>query len=153
METDPSIGGFEDGSAEGLGEALVDSDKAGQESASIAVGTSTSPLEGLFQAGFLGLVALPLLPLELSAAAELLGGGEEEEEEGAAFEGEQSEKGSCSGTDVASDDKDEDDEGGDWLTPGIASASPRTTWAHADGRLLRLNWGLSAPSPSPPENT
>lgn len=108
MGTDPSVAGFEDESAESLGEALVASDKAGQESASIAVVTSTRPLEGLFQAGF-GLAAMPLLPLELSAAAELLGGGE-----GATFEAEQSEKGTCSGTGVASDDKDEDDEGGDW---------------------------------------
>lgn len=110
METDPSVTGFEDGSADSLDEALVDSDKAGQESASIVGVASTTPLEGLFQAGFFCIAAMPLLPLELSAAAELLGGGEE----GTAFEGEQSEKGICSGRDVANDDKDEDEEGGDW---------------------------------------
>lgn len=53
---------FEEESAGNLGEALVDSDKTGQETAPITVVGLTST--GLFQAGFFGLAALPLFALE-----------------------------------------------------------------------------------------
>lgn len=112
VEVDPSVRGLEDESAEGLGEALVDSERAGQEAAPITEPDSTTPFESLFQAGFFDFSAMPLsLPLELSAAEELsiAGGGEE----GAGAGGEQSEKGICSDTVGASEDRDDDDEGRD----------------------------------------
>lgn len=116
MEADPSVRGLEDESAEGLGEALVDSERAGQEAAPITEPDSTTPLESLFQAGFFDFAAMPLsLPLELSAAEELsiAGGGEEGAGAGAALGGEQSEIGICSDTEGASEDRDDDDEGRD----------------------------------------
>lgn len=109
---------FEEESAGNLGEALVDSDKAGQETAPITVVglTSTTSLAGLFQAGFFGLAALPLFPLESSAAEEpsAVGRGNGGGEERATLEDtEQSEKGVCSGAEAPSEDNDEEDDGGD----------------------------------------
>lgn len=118
MEADPSARGLEDESAEGLGEARVDSERAGQEAAPITEPDSTTPFESLFQAGFFDFAAMPLsLPLELSAAEELsiAGGGEEGAGAGAgaALGGEQSERGICSDTEGPSEDRDDDEEGRD----------------------------------------
>ena len=94
-------GSFGDESANCLGEALVDSLKSGQlSSITEAASAATTPFEGLFQAGFVGLTPMLLFPLEFSTAPEsfkvvVVGGGEG----GAAFEEEQSEKGVCSDTD------------------------------------------------------
>lgn len=90
---------LEDESAGNLGEALADSDKAGQATAPITGPTSTTSLEGLFQAGFFPRAALPFCPSALSAAAEEAsagGGGEGEERAVAAV----AEEGFCSGTEV-----------------------------------------------------
>lgn len=114
MEADPSVRGLEDESADGLGEALVDSERAGQEAAPITEPDSTTPFESLFQAGFLDFAAMPLSsPLELSAAEELSIAGGGEEGAGAALGGEQSEIGICSDTEGASEDRDDDEEGRD----------------------------------------
>lgn len=133
---------LEDESDDNLVEALVDSDKAGQETAPITGPASTTPLEGRFQAGLLGRPALPSLVSVLSAPAklELSSGGDEE----AAF-GEESENGGWSGTEVVSDDDEEEDDGGDgdgWMPEFNSGSPPRTTWAHGDGRFFRGNLGL-----------
>ena len=89
---------MEEESANDLGEALADSDKAGQDAAPITGPTSTKPFEGLLQADFLDRAAALLLLLESeppSAAKEISGGGDDEEDE-VAFEGEQPEKVVCS---------------------------------------------------------
>lgn len=101
---------LEDESDDNLVEVLVDSDKAGQETAPITGPASTTPLEGLFQAGLLGRPALLSLASEPSAAAvlELSSGGEA----GAAF-AEESDNGGWSATEVVSDDEEEDDDGSD----------------------------------------
>ena len=102
---------LDDESAEILGDALLDAaDKEGQEIAPITGPTSATPLEGLFQAGFLGRPALSLLLSEPSAAdvLELSMGGEA----GAGL-GDESANCGWSETDVVSDDEDEDDDGGD----------------------------------------
>lgn len=67
-----------------FGEGLVDSDKAGQETAPITGPTSTTPFDGLFQASFFGRPALPLLASGLSAAMVLSAAGDDVE---AALEG------------------------------------------------------------------
>ncbi len=69
---------FEAESADDLGEALVDSDNAGQETAPITGPTSTTPFEGLFQASFFGRAALPLLASEPSTDKAFSGGGDGE---------------------------------------------------------------------------
>lgn len=104
--------GLEDESTDGLGEALVDSDKAGQVSASITEPSSTMPFVGLFQATFLGLAEKLwlLLALELSTTRELLEGGEEGAAEAAAFGVEQFSDVVCSSTGMARED---DGSGGD----------------------------------------
>lgn len=97
--TGTSVTVLEDESAGNLGEALADSDKAGQATAPITGPTSTTSLEGLFQAGFFPRAALPFCPSALSAAAEEAsagGGGEGEERAVAAV----AEEGFCSGTEV-----------------------------------------------------
>lgn len=103
---------LEEESADDLVGVLVDSDKAGQETAPITGPASTTPLEGLFQAGLLGRPALlSLLASELSPATalELSSGGEEE---GVAF-GDESDNGDWSAIEVESDDEEEDDDGSD----------------------------------------
>lgn len=128
---------LEEESAGNLGEVLVDSDKGGQATAPITGPTSTTSLEGLFQAGLFGRAALLLCPLGLSAAEETsAGGGGEGEERAAAtaFDGEQLEEGFCSSIDV--DIGEEDRGGGDWWFADIDSESPRTTLAQGVVRLL-----------------
>lgn len=142
LESDPSVEVLEDESADNLEEALVDSDKAGQDTAPITGLPSTAPLEGLFQAGFLERPALPLLASELSAAAvsELSAGGEAV----AAFVKESDEDG-WSETEVEREDeeKDDDDDDDDWLMPDNDSGSPPlTTWAQGEGKFFRGNLGL-----------
>lgn len=63
-----------------LAVCLVDSDKAGQETAPITGPTSTTPLEGLFQAGFTAASQLVSTagPVELTESRDA----EEEEEDG-----------------------------------------------------------------------
>lgn len=84
-----------------LGEALAESERAGQESAPITGPASTTPLEGLFQAGFLvGAVALPpSLASWFSEDVKLSAGGE-------AVAG-------VSVAEAASEDSDDDDDNGD----------------------------------------
>lgn len=145
MEAEASETVFEVESTSDLGEALVDSDNGGQETAPITGPTSTTPFEGLFQASFFGRAALPLLTSEPSTAEELSGGGDGE----AVFRGEKSENVVCSGWEVVDDAEDEDRE---WFAAEIDSDSPRatslrTTWAHGDGRFFRRNCGLPMLSP------
>lgn len=78
VESDPSAELLEDDSAGNLPEALVDADKAGQDSAPIKGPASTTPFECLFQAGFLERPAMPSLPSELSGVFELSTGGRAE---------------------------------------------------------------------------
>ena len=71
-------------SVDDLGEALVDSNRVGQDTAPIAGLASTTPLfEGLFQASFFGRAALPSLPPSEPSPA--FGGGDNE----AIFRGEE----------------------------------------------------------------
>ena len=82
---------FEVESVDDLGEALVDSDRAGQDTVPITGLASTTPLfEGLFQASFFGRAALPSLPPSEPSPAS--GGGDNE----AIFGGEESGNGVAS---------------------------------------------------------
>lgn len=106
--------GLEDDSTEGLGEALVvDSDRAGQESAPITLPTSTTPFESLFQTGFLGDDVMPLLALEISSTTELLGGSEEGTAEDTTFEAEQFSNGVTSGANMTREDNEDEEEAGE----------------------------------------
>lgn len=150
LETDPSetVFGEEESANDDFGEGLVDSDNAGQETAPMTGPTSTTPFDGLFHASFFGRAALLLLASKFSAAIELSGGGEDEAE--ATFE-----------EDKLSVDSDievsggggggDGDEGECWTAAEPDSGSPRTTWAHGDGKFFRRNWGLERPSPEYPE--
>lgn len=102
LATDPSGTIFEEDEEsaseddeDDFGDGLADSERAGHETAPITGPTSTTPFDGLFQAGFFGRAALPLVPSELSAAAATgeeessTGGGEVEAETEAAWEGEE----------------------------------------------------------------
>jgi hypothetical protein len=102
-----------DPSAVNLAEILVDSDKAGQDSAPITGEVSTTPFEGLFHAGFLERPALPSLPSELSTTEDTVfwsstgGGGID-----TAF-GESSHDGAWSAVPVVrEEEEDEDDDDG-----------------------------------------
>ena len=95
MESSESERVFEVESANDLGKALVDSDRAGQENVPITGTTSTTPqfegaFEGLFQASFFGRAALPSLPPSEPSPAS--GGGDGE----AIIGGEESESGATS---------------------------------------------------------
>lgn len=147
METDdnPSDKPFSD-SEDDLGEALVDSDKAGQE-APMTGPTSAAPFEGLFHAD--RLPTLPFGPEPLSELStpvsstsegeeEADGGGDDDEDEGPP-EPPPAAMMACSAT------TDEGDEG----TVAIGS-SRRTVLFQGEAPALegRRDWGLLTPSPA-----
>lgn len=69
-ETDPSAGAFSELADDDLGAALVDSERAGQESAPITGPASIEPLVGRFQAAFLPWAATAAASPLLSALSD-----------------------------------------------------------------------------------
>lgn len=136
-ENDPSARAFRESEDDDLGDILVDSERAGQESAPMTGPDSLDPLSGIFQASFFfprgaAAAALPLLPW--SGLPDGSGGADDE----AAFstgEGERSE---------ASEEEIGAGVGGEEGPAGTASGSPRTTRAQGEENLPappRTGWG------------
>lgn len=128
------------GSDDDLGTARIDSERAGQETASPITETgSTTPFTGVFQACLLGRPALPsLLTSELSgwASRPELSIGDFSEAE------------SCSGAATAIGGGDVEERDAAAVGEETESESPRTTEAQGETSPLRRDWGLLTPPPA-----
>lgn len=138
METDSTGTALEDEASTlgDLGEALADSDNAGQDTASPITGpASTASLDGLFHAGFLGWTETTLPPLQSGLSSEPPSGC------GAGLRGD---PGARSASASAADRKGGGEGHGD-----VASASRREAWDRGEGRFLRRDRGLPAGGSEP----